>query len=113
MTTPTLEALKAKSRIEIPEEKLGDLIRHTYALSRPVGMGMLHFMPGPIPEETVTTILNNKYGVSMDYVHGRQCKMSVGQEDGKYFISRRWPDHSKGDLVELLTRLDIPVPEDL
>lgn len=108
-----LKELKAKTLIEIPPSKLPDLIRFTYLISKPVGMGFLHYTPGDIPEETLNSILHDRGGIHMDYVHGRQCKMSVLQEDGKYFIRKKWPDHDDEDMNKLLTLLELPIQEDL
>lgn len=102
-------SLAKQAMIEIPEDKLTALISAVYNISRPVGMGRLHYRPGPIPDELLKHILGNPYGIHMDYLYGRQCKFSVQEIEGHYFISKSWPDHSAEDLAQVLKEIGVEV----
>ena len=107
--------------IEIPENKLRDLVRKVYDMSVPVGMGFLHAKPGGLTDEEVEELIRlpkkREFGkheiIYMDYVNGRQCKMSVyvfcekGMED-KFGIRDSWYDHTDRQLKELLDHLGVP-----
>ena len=93
--------------IEIPKDKLLDAVRGAYALSRPVGMGMLHFREGDLDDATAQRIVEMPGGPNMDYVHGRQCKFRVKQEGDRFFIAPRWYGHTHTQLVALLAKIDL------
>lgn len=96
--------------ITIPKDKLNDLIRHVYDMSQPVGLGILHFTPKPLSDEEIASMIHpeGRQAVRMDYVNGRQCKMSVfRKEDGDYEIYDTWYDHSPEQLDELLEKLGV------
>ena len=68
--------------IEVTGVDLSLFIRTVYALSRPKGMGFLHFQEGDIDQATLDALLNNNYphiALAMDYVHGRACKLDLQQ----------------------------------
>jgi hypothetical protein len=111
--TTAIQERKDKNRIYIPQEKLATLVREVYNLSAPAGMGMLHYQPGPLPENIVQEIVENPRGIHMDYVFGRQCKMSVYKEGDQHYIFKRWHDHSESQPTQLLTALDLPQPTPL
>lgn len=118
-------------RINVSLSDLPALIRNVYDLSIPVGMGFLHYQEGPIPEGTLTALLNEAtlrirrckemeakhpdyfktYGsavVGMDYLHGRCCKFDVFYgKDGQLYINNQWYDHADWQFDELLTRCQI------
>jgi len=104
--------------IEITGADLRTLVKTAYNLSRPQGMGFRHFTPGPLDDETVDAILKNKdtqsdysAAIYMDYVRGRVVKLGVFHtSEGRFYISKRWFDHSEADLVELLISIGIPAP---
>ena len=108
--------------VEITGIDLGLLIREAYALSRPQGMGLLHYSEGPLPDREVEEILGtiDGSGLHMDYVLGRSIKMNVfpfkmGRPgsasqpflDGRKYTYDSWHDHSPRQLAELLGRLGI------
>ena len=123
--------------VEITGADLRQLVRVAYRLSRPVGMGFLHYREGEIPEEMIDRILDTKpqavYGpkegrfirivVNMDYVMGRAVKLAVwavetidietGQKADKLYIERSWFDHGHEELCTLLTELGVErIPEE-
>ncbi len=99
----------------IPDEKLVDFVKKVYSMSRPVGMGILHFKEGELTDEEVRQIINipEKHGnrqviVRMDYVHGRQCKMNVYRDmEGRFYIEEYWYDHTDYQLKELLESIGV------
>jgi hypothetical protein len=82
-------------------------VQKVYEMSQPQGMGMLHFTPGPLPEEEAKRYIRADGHVSMDYVNGRACKMHTRIEDGRMVMSDRWYDHSDEQLAELLESLGL------
>lgn len=104
--------LAKQAMIEIPKDKLPDLVKAVYAISIPVGMGLMQYQPGPISEETLADILNHRSGIYMDYVHGRQCKFRVKEVQGHYFISKHWPDHTSADLQQVLKEIGVTIDSD-
>lgn len=93
--------------IEVTSIDLKELIKAAYKLSRPQGMGFVHFEEGELDKDSINKIIdktNNDYcALSMDYVKGRAVKLTVFKEDGKLFIPNRWFDHSEEDLINLIT----------
>lgn len=47
---------------------------------------------------------DKKIALTMDYVHGRCCKMVVWKEGKQLWIRNTWYDHSDYDLEQLLER---------
>ena len=98
------------THVEVPESVVTDLVRKAYDLSKPVGMGMIHFQPGPIPEPIVDDLvrLMNKTGyLTMDYTLGRQVKFTILKIGNRYFVHKTWRDHTKEDLVILLASVGV------
>jgi len=97
--------------LDITGVDLRKFVRDVYDLSRPQGLGAMHYAPGPLPEHMIDAILAKRYAsviISMDYVVGRACKMAVIQtEDGKLQIHTPWYDHTDDHLRELLARQGI------
>ena len=88
--------------IDVTEIDKIKLVKRVYDLSRPQGLGMLHFVPGPLSDDEAKAFIEDDGTVSMDYVSGRACKFNVFEENGKLFISDSWYDHTDGQLAELL-----------
>ena len=98
--------------IEVTGVDLRELVRAAYDLSRPQGLGFLHFQQGSLTDEEVDALVKPPpYGrtlVSLDYVKGRACKFAVwADENGKRWIRGDWYDHTDADLSELLERVGI------
>lgn len=98
--------------IDITGVDLRKFIKEVYALSKPAGLGHIHFVEGELDDETVDLIVRNHAenattAISMDRIKGRACKMTVRRQDGKLFINDTWSDHSRFDFEELLQRCNI------
>lgn len=94
--------------IEITGVDVRQFIRECYDRSRPQGLGFIHAVNGPIPENEIDDILTRRdkdFVFDMDYVLGRAVKMTVFRDGGKMFIHNNWYDHSGGQLRDLLTAI--------
>lgn len=98
--------MNTDNMIEVTNLNLVDLVKKAYLLSKPQGMGFLHYMEGDELSDIEATNLidygNPCIAVSMDYVKGRSCKFAVFNNEGKLFIEDIWYDHSPEDLDKLL-----------
>jgi hypothetical protein len=95
--------------IDITGVNLVDFVQEVYSLSRPQGWGELHFVPGPLPADEAKQLIetwntHKHIAVSLDYVKGRACKMTVHRDGDRLKIPDRWFDHSGEDLRLLLSR---------
>lgn len=104
--------------IDISRASIADIVGAAYNLSRPQGMGQLHYRPGPLSAEEIEHIIGTQLRqgnpisrLSMDYIKGRAVKMTVFITGGKKYIRFPWYDHSKGQLEELLTELGFTAEE--
>lgn len=91
--------------IDITGVDLRQFVKEVYRLSSPQGRGVFRFQDGPLDDETVDRIIANEdrhIAVSMDYVRGRACKMTVFKENDGLAINDSWFDHSDSQLRELL-----------
>ena len=97
--------------IDVTKYDLKKLIKETYNLSRPQGLGIIHYEEGELSEEEINEILNRNEGdhiaLSMDYIKGRACKMIVFNKEGKLQIRKTWLDHTLNQLEELIKRLEV------
>ena len=109
--------------IQIPIQKVNDLIHEVYRNSVPVGYGHLHYKAGDLPDSH-RIALHKKFMESfteagikpwrdeqtrnvmvLDYVEGRCCKMySHRDEKGNIYIRDKWPDH---DWLQLQAIVDV------
>ena len=104
------------TRIDVTDVDLRELIKAAYDLSRPVGLGRLHYRAGELDDETIDDILgsadNYNVRLCMDYVHGRAVKLTVLKDlDGGLYICNPWFDHSARQLGELLNRVGVEVED--
>jgi hypothetical protein len=90
--------------IDITGVDLAKFAQKAYALSSRQGMGMQ-----ANPETTLSDADAQKLvqptghiALSMDYVNGRACKLTVFREDGKLSMRDAWYDHTDSQLRELL-----------
>ena len=93
---------------------LNKFVCDVYDLSAPVNMGQLHYNPAPMAEDEAKQIIDREARnssnvvVSMDYVNGRQCKMTVWvHNDGTYYIRDKWMDHLNEEFFRLLQRAKV------
>lgn len=98
--------------IDVTGVDLVKFVQEVYALSRPQGLGMMHYQEGGLSEDDARGVVARSEGdkslaVRMDYVHGRACKMRVWRKGNRLEINDRWFDHSAADLTDLLRRLNI------
>lgn len=97
--------------IEITGCDLIALVKKAYALSRPQGLGFMHFREGELSDEEAKSIVNNPRGISLDYVHGRAVKFWIKYEGDRMFVPKSWYDHTDEQLRELLTSVGVQIPE--
>ncbi len=96
--------------IEITGCDLRQVVQEVYLLSKPQGLGHLHYENGPLDQETIDLILEGddvRCVFSMDYVQGRYCKFAVFRHDDKLYMHNSWYDHSEEQLAELCERIGV------
>jgi len=103
--------------IDITGINLIEFVKKTYELSSPQGLGFLHAKGGGLTDEEAKKFINNnpKYGnciISMDYVHGRACKMQVFKEGDRLEIRDSWYDHTEHQFNKLLAHFNIKREEE-
>ena len=101
-----------ENAIKITGVSLREFVKAVYDLSRPQGLGYLHFESGSLSNEEADAIVNlrppeSSVPLSMDYVRGRACKMSVFRDGGDLFIRGDWFDHTPSQLAALLQRIGV------
>lgn len=102
-------------KLYFPENiNLEAFVSRCYDLSSPVGLGTLHYQPGPLAENYAQAIVqrlqrNVERGATvaadMDYVLGRAVKMAVFREHttGRLYIDGSgWYGHTKDQLNALI-----------
>jgi hypothetical protein len=101
--------MERTNMIEITGVNLIDFAKRVYDLSRPQGLGFLHFKEGDMDAATEQWLSERiasekgRIALSMDYVSGRACKMTVFRDDdGTLWIDDSWFDHGNHLLNELL-----------
>ena len=102
---------------ESPQARLDQtiqIIKAVYDLSRPQGLGFLHFSPEPLTDEQALACIPKPElpGLHLDYIAGRACKFVLfSGPEGRYFDAEWWYDHSPDDLGNLIGRLGAEVIE--
>lgn len=105
--------------IDITGIDLIKFIKEVYKLSIPAGLGWLHFTEEELTDEEAEKILSiwkndPVFHLDMDYIKGRDCKMTVFKEEKKLYIRAPWHDHTDMRLAKLLKAVwpkDKPFPE--
>lgn len=97
--------------IDVTGVDMVELVKKAYELSRPQGMGMLHFDPTPLTDEEAKILIEEGEDgeVHLDYVRGRACKFNVFNKDGELSIRDSWYDHTDQHLVDLLDHVGITI----
>jgi len=101
-------AFDKENHIDITGVDLIKLAKTAYSLSRPQGLGFLHYQDGELTDEEAGQMINQNrphIPLSMDYVKGRACKLTVFCDQGITFIRNQWHDHSDQDLCDLVSRV--------
>ena len=104
-----------KGCIEVTHADLRLLVQAAYNLSKPQGMGFLHYKSGPLSDEdadqllecrgTSSSLPTSNVIISLDYVKGRAVFMTVFKEESdsnEMFIRDTWFDHSKEEFDTFL-----------
>lgn len=106
--------MNTEGMIDVTGVNLVKLCQEAYALSRPQGLGYMHFQEGALPEDEARLIVgqfasDRHIALSLDYVKGRACKLTVRRDadSDKLYIGGQWFDHSDGALRELLSRVGV------
>lgn len=100
--------------IDITGVNLVEFVKKAYELSRPQGMGYLHFTQDPLSDDEANYIIsksqNERFAVDMDYVKGRAVKMGVRRtivdDSVRLEIRDKWYDHTEEQLLDLLTAVN-------
>lgn len=99
------------TNIDITDVDLVEFVKEVYKLSSPQGLGFLHFTEEPLSDQEAKDIIGTTFdscvAVSMDYIKGRACKMTVFIEGDRKVIPDSWYDHSKSQLISLLDKFNV------
>ena len=102
--------MNRENMIDVTEVNLVELVKAAYDLSRPQGLGILHFEEGFLTDEQAQELIDqtqsSSHAFALDYVKGRSVKLRARRdpENGKIFINKSWYDHSPDQMQELLKR---------
>lgn len=105
---PAPEPTGLRGYIDITGANMVNLVKQAYAVSRPQGMGLMHYQPGGLTNDEARAIADAKGGIHMDYVKGRAVKLSVVTFEGRQYIPNWWFDHTAEELIELLRAIGMP-----
>lgn len=93
-------------KVDITGVMLPEFVKEVYNKSGAQGLGVLHYTPKGLSNDEVNEILDApSFGsaiLSMDYIKGRACKMTVFKEEDSMYINYPWFDHTHEDFVALL-----------
>lgn len=105
--------------IQIPEDKLVALIEKAYELSRPQGLGFLHYQEGSMPPGEAQKFIDysnsnrnvtGRKDIYLDYVSGRAVKLSIwhDKDQNVYFMEDigTWFDHTASQWEQLKSVLN-------
>jgi hypothetical protein len=95
--------------IDVTGVDLVKFAQKAYELSSPQGFGFFHFTPEPLAEDRAAAMVEREghCALSMDYVDGRACKITVFRKGDKLEICDSWYDHTDEQLKKLLEAFDI------
>ena len=95
-----------ENKIDVSKLDLLEIVKAAYDLSKPIGMGFIHYTPEPLTNEEAASLidLTSSIVVALDYVKGRCVKFTVFKHNNKFYINDKWYDHTESDLQELLER---------
>lgn len=103
-----------ENMIKITGVDLVRFVQKVYDLSKPQGLGFMHYEKGGMSEQDAKAIADTarpegRIVLSMDYIRGRACKMTVFREGNDLYIPNDWFDHNKDQLDHLLNHVGIAV----
>ena len=100
--------MNTDNKIEITGADLKELAKAAYDLSRPQGLGILHYEEGGLTDQEAESLIidDERWPLAMDYVKGRACKMRVYKDGDRLYIHKKWYDHTDEQLKELLNRIN-------
>ena len=84
-----------------------EFVKKVYELSRPQGLGMLHYTPSPLSDEEAKSLIQENGEIHMDYVKGRSCKFHSYNRGNKLYINDCWYDHTDEQFEELLSSVGL------
>ena len=93
--------------IDVTNVDMVKFVKKVYDLSRPQGLGMMHYTPKPLTDDEAKQFIQDDGTVDMDYVGGRACKMHVFNRDGVLSVHDSWYDHSDTQFSELLAHVGL------
>lgn len=106
--------MESEGMIELKDVDLRKFVQKVYEMSKPQGLGYMHFKEGGLSDEEADSLIRaeGRIAVSLDYVRGRACKMVVwrDKETGKLFVRDTWYDHTLHQLKSLLSEFGIELP---
>ena len=97
-----------ENMIEVTGCDLVELAKAAYDLSVPQGLGFLHFEEGGLSDDEAKSLIkeDSLSPLSLDYVKGRACKLTVFKDNDRLYINDKWFDHTEGQLAELVSRIN-------
>lgn len=88
--------------IDVTDLSTVKMIQAAYELSKPVGMGFMHYTSNPLTVEEAQEHIRPNGFVNLDYVLGRCCKFRIIVNNGKKYTPKSWYDHTEEDLKNLI-----------
>ena len=98
-------------KIDVTNIDKVELVKAVYELSRPQGMGMMHFDPAPLTTKDVQSMIRPDGTIRLDYVKGRACKVTTTREGERFFFQAPWYDHTDEQLYKLLDAFGLERPQ--
>lgn len=94
--------------VRIQSTNFEEIMNNVYSLSRPQGLGILHFEEGnTMPKECMAYYkqqMEEKKSAHADYTKGRSMKFNLYQDDKGYFTENNLVDHSDEQLKALMEK---------
>ena len=85
-----------------------DVLQALYKNAKPLGMGMLHFVPGPMPAEQAQAMIDEGQ-TYFDYVNGRVMKVDLSEDQLDPRLYDR--DNGQGAAEKALAELTVTIEE--
>ncbi len=100
--------------IDITGVDLIKFAQKVYELSVQQETGFLHAESCGLSAGDAESLIetNVRCPLSMDYVRGRACKMTVYWKDDKLLINNSWYDHTDSQFKELLETFNIKIQKE-